>query len=128
MSRLLLNKPLWRVWVTAAIAALGITLLLTWQSYHKQPTYFVPPETADPAFEHQSDHVKDVGQSPEPPTGTPTESGRPIQPPISPSQGKTDNYGLSVEDAANATLGVSQNTVFFLYSLGPSRDHPITQY
>lgn len=113
MSRLLLNKPLWRVWVTAAVAALGITLLLTWQSYHKQPTYFIPPETADPALEHQSDHVKDVGAGPEPPTETPTESGRPTQPAISPSQGKTDNHGLSVEDAANATLGVSENTVFY---------------
>lgn len=117
MSRLFLNKPLWRLWVTAAVAALGITLLLTWQSYHKQPTYFVPPETADPAFEHQSDRVEDVGPGREPPIPAPTESDVPDQPAAPPSQSKMDNYGLSVDDAANATLGVSDNIVF--YSLYP---------
>jgi hypothetical protein len=52
MSRLLLNKPLRRILVTAAVAVLTITLLITgWRNYRKHPTYFILPEAAGPGSE-----------------------------------------------------------------------------
>ncbi|KAH8767283.1 hypothetical protein F5883DRAFT_629567 [Diaporthe sp. PMI_573] len=123
MSRLFLNKPLWRIWVTAAVAALGITLLLTgWQSYRKKPTYFVPPEVADTEFEHQSEESNGVGSKPETATITSPGSGSPNQPPVPASQDNADDYGLSVEAAANATLGVAELIVINMPDRTDKRD------
>lgn len=110
MSRLILNRPLWRFWATATVAALGIILLLTgvrWQSSRKKPTYFIPPEAVGTELEQQWDHVDGVGPGPELPIATSTGSGPPNQPVVPGGQAKMDDHGLSVEEAANATLGVN---------------------
>lgn len=109
MSRLLLNKPLWRICATAAVAVLGITLLLTgWNTYRKRPTYFVPPETVGGEVEHQPDHVNSDGSGPEHATITTPESVSPDKPAAPTTNDQINDHGLSVDAAANATLGVSQ--------------------
>ncbi|POS70412.1 hypothetical protein DHEL01_v211193 [Diaporthe helianthi] len=127
MSRLLLNKPLWRIFATAAVAALGITLLVTglrWHSYRKRPTYFVPPETVGSELEHQrpGDHTHSVGAGPETTTVTSPASDSSNTSPASASQDKKDDDGLSVDAAANATLGVAELIVINMPDRTDKRD------
>lgn len=112
MSRLILRIP-WRFWATAIAAALGIIILLTglrWQSSRHKIAYYNPPEVVHTGSGQQSDRVDDVDPKPDSPTGRPTASVPPNQPMAPVSQGKTNEHGLLVEEAGNATLGVSQRT------------------
>lgn len=112
MFRLIPNRPPWRLWITTLVAASGIVLLLTglrWQSSRHRITYFNPPERGDTGPERPPDHVDGVGSEPGQPTIKPTVSVPPKQPVAPVGQGNTNDYGLSVEDAANATLGVSRH-------------------
>lgn len=112
MSRFIINKPLWRVWVTTIVAALGILFLLTglhWRFSGYRPSYSNSPGDVIPGSEIQSDGADGIYPEQDPPTGAPALSV-PLNQPVAPeSQGKTNDYGLSVEEAANATLGVSKH-------------------
>lgn len=126
MSRFILNRPLWRIWATTVAAALGIILFLAalrWQSYRYTYNPFNPPEVVDPGSQRQPDHTHDVGTEQDPPTGTPSLSIPPNKAPAPASQEKPSHHGLSVEDAANATLGVSRQATRPLLLLHPHSTH-----
>lgn len=126
MSRFIINKPLWRVWVTTIVAALGIIFLLTglhWRFSSYTPNYFNSPGDIIPGSEPQSDRADGIYPEQDPPTGAPTLSV-PLDQPVAPeSQGKTNHHGLSVEEAANATLGVSKHAEPHILSVLPL--HPL---
>lgn len=124
MSRFIINKPLWRVWVTTIVAALGIIFLLTglhWRFSSYTPNYFNSPEDVIPGSEPQSDRADGIYSEKEPPIGAPTESVPLNQPVVPESQGKTNHHGLSVEEAANATLGVSKHAEQHILPVLPLR-------
>lgn len=112
MSRFIINKPLWRVWVTTIVATLGIIFLLTglhWRFSGYEPSYSHSPGNIIPGSEPQSDSADGIYPEQDPPIEAPTLSV-PLNQPVAPeSQGKTNHNGLSVEEAANATLGVSKH-------------------
>ncbi|KAG8156515.1 hypothetical protein KVR01_013619 [Diaporthe batatas] len=124
MSRLLLNKPVWRICATAVVAVLCITLLLTgWNSYYrKRPTYFVPPETVGSELEHKPDHVDSVAPGDEPATITLPGSISSDTPAAPASHQQTDDHGLSADAAANATLGVAELIVINMPDRTDKRD------
>ncbi|KAI3390345.1 hypothetical protein diail_10012, partial [Diaporthe ilicicola] len=85
-------------------------------------TYFKPPERGETGSEEQPDRVDGVGSEAEHPTGEPTVSVSPKLPVAPVSQGNTNDYGLSVEDAANATLGFAELIVINMPDRTDKRD------
>lgn len=124
MSRFIINKPLWRVWVTTIVAALGIIFLLTglhWRFSGYTPSYSNSPGNIIPGSEPQSDRADGIYPEQDPPIGAPTLSV-PLDQPVAPeSQDKTNHHGLSVEEAANATLGVSKHAEQHILPVLPLR-------